>query len=490
MCVGVSNADSPFSFADVQNLAKDLAKNAYSAPIVSDLPPQWTDLDYDGEKQIGWKDSHQFWPDPGLPFHLELFHRTRSKPNRVKIFLVEADHVSSFPYSEDYFKFGKLKVPASSTDLGYAGFRVRSAADAQEFLVFLRSSYFRATGAGAEYGSSARGVAVNAGVMEEVEEFPDFTTFWIEKPTPTSRSMTIYALMDGPSITGAYRFLVSHPGATEMEVQSTLFVRKRIDHLGIAPISSMDWLSGTSQNHFGDFRPEVHDSDGALICTSSNGWIWAPLKNNRFNRWNQFADSTGFGLIQRERAFERYEDLEALYQLRPSVWITPSNTWPKGSVVLAQIPTKTEYNDNVVLYWQPANPVKSGDRLDFNYSMTWNDSGPTHPGIATCSRTFLDHSNSSHPARFLISFSGSTLDKFTSENPPAAEIESSGVPVTQYQVVPSPYDHSWRVCFTLPPTDSKRPLELKCHLIDSNSKPISETWSYSWFESEAAGTDE
>ena len=65
----------------------------------------------------------------------------------------------------------------------------------------------------------------------------------------------------------------------------------------------------------------------------------------------------GFGLAQRERAFSNFEDLEAHYHERPSLWITPGENWGQGAVTLVEIPTDKEIYDNIVVYWKPRTPL-------------------------------------------------------------------------------------------------------------------------------------
>ncbi len=69
---------------------------------------------------------------------------------------------------------------------------------------FLGATYFRFLGRGQSYGLSARGLAVNTGGDDE--EFPYFREFWIETSKTTPDVARIFALLDSPSVTGAYKF--------------------------------------------------------------------------------------------------------------------------------------------------------------------------------------------------------------------------------------------------------------------------------------------
>ena len=123
-------------------------------------------------------------------------------------------------------------------------------------------------------------------------------------------------------MTGAYRFVIRPGAATATEVQARLYLREPVAKLAIAPLTSMFYF-GENQRAERGLRPEVHDSDGLSIQASNGEWIWRPLVNPRRLLVTSFAltDPRGFGLMQRDRQFDRYEDLEARYESRPSVWV-------------------------------------------------------------------------------------------------------------------------------------------------------------------------
>ena len=106
-----------------------------------------------------------------------------------------------------------------------------------------------------------------------------------------------------------------------------------------------------------DFRPAVHDSDGLAIYNGNNECIWRPLTNPRTLQTSAFLDRNlkGFGLCQRARSFHSFEDLEARYEKRPTLWIEPKGTWGPGYVELIEIPTAVEIHDNIAAYWKPTN---------------------------------------------------------------------------------------------------------------------------------------
>jgi glucans biosynthesis protein len=242
--------------------------------------------------------------------------------------------------------------------------------------VFQGASYFRALSKGQAYGLSARGLSIGTG-QTSPEEFPDFRAFWIEKPASRD-AIIIHALMDSPSAAGAFTFTV-HPGApTVIEVEAAIYPRHDVANIGIAPLTSMYFYSvGDGTASARDYRPAVHDSDGLLIANGRSERLWRPLRNPPSLRASSFADAhpKGFGLMQRQRDFEQYQDLEARYHRRPSAWVEPHGDWGEGSVELFELPTDSEYHDNIVTQWKPAQPLRAGERYRFAYRLSWPDGG-------------------------------------------------------------------------------------------------------------------
>ena len=170
-------------------------------------------------------------------------------------------------YTAALFDFGAngtaLDLPE---DLGFAGFRLHAPLNRPDVLdelaVFLGASYFRAVGRNQRYGISARGVAIDTGLPKN-EEFPAFRRFWLERPAPGADQLIVHALLDGPSLTGAYTFRIWPGKTTIMEVEATLFAREAIELLGIAPLTSMFLFGPNDRRGVDDFRPSVHDFGGA-----------------------------------------------------------------------------------------------------------------------------------------------------------------------------------------------------------------------------------
>ena len=132
--------------------------------------------------------------------------------------------------------------------------------------------------------------------------------------------MKIYALLDSQSLTGAYEFIVRPGERTRVDVRLRLFERKKVKELGIAPLTSMFLYGEEKSRPPEEWRPEVHDSDGLLISSSNGEWIWRPLGNPEKLRISYFEldNPRGFGVLQRDRKFSSYEDLETYHELRPN----------------------------------------------------------------------------------------------------------------------------------------------------------------------------
>ena len=354
---------SPFSWRALQQRAAALAKRPYRAPAPVENAAS---LDFDSVGAIRYR------ADRTLAGGIRLFPLGKYAPTPVAINLVEGGRARPVSFSPELFE-----APAGGpAALGIAGFRAMYPGRESDWMSFLGASYFRASGSQDQYGLSARGIAVDTGI-DGREEFPAFTEFWIE-PTGTM-AYTIYALLDGPSLTGAYRFVSSHPGTVVQDVSSVLYLRRDVERLGIAPQTSMFWYGEAATPRATDWRPEIHDSDGLAMLTKGGERVWRPLRNPPRATVDAFGanDVRAFGLVQRDRHFDHYQDDGAFYERRPTLWVEPKGDWGAGSVMLYVFPTDTETVDNVAAFWTPAAPMRAGRRLAFDYRLTWGSADPS-----------------------------------------------------------------------------------------------------------------
>jgi periplasmic glucans biosynthesis protein len=417
-----------FGNADVVRRAQDLAAHPFDGSIPP-LPEGIANLDYDSWRDIRFKSDKPLLGQPGSNFRLELFHLGHLYKRPVVVNVLRDGIPAPVPYAANLFDYGRNKIPGGlPVNLGFAGFRLRYPLNAprimDEVIAFLGASYYRFLGRGQRYGLSARGLGIGPGAHVN-EEFPFFREFWIETPDPTAERVVVHALLDGESATGAFRFEIAPGLETSVDVMATLIARRSIPALNMAPLSSM-FLRGKNDHRVDDdFRSELHDSDGLLIHTGAGEWIWRPLSNPVMPVVSTFLDNNvhGFGLMQRDRAFDHYQDLELAYELRPSYWIEPHEGWGEGGVGLVELPTDNESNDNIVAAWTPKESFEGGRTMSYGYRVTalTNDSRLT-PG-ARAINTFHTEAHALGAAetpppgatRFLIDFSGGDLSYYMLE---------------------------------------------------------------------------
>jgi glucans biosynthesis protein len=350
-----------------------------------------------------------------------------------------------------------------------------------ELISFLGASYFRALGRHQVYGASARGLALDAGGAER-EEFPDFTEFWIRKPGPDDAVLTVHALLDGPGVAGAYTFTVTPGLETVVETRATLYFRHAPKNPGFAPLSSMFWFGENSTHRFGDYRPEVHDSDGLLIAPDPDTRLWRPLQNPAKTLHTDFEVPAlaGFGLLQRDRVFGNYADLEGRYERRPGIWTEPVGTWPPGRVHLVELPSPNEYQDNITVYWTPRDPVAVGKPVELAWKQRWS-TAPTFGGPAgwVGGTRQQVHDGAPDRTRFLIDFNAGSLATVPADaNVTAVVTASNGATVTQ-QVQRNEPENSWRLVLQAQAKPGGAPVELRAHLA-LDGRPLTETWTTQW----------
>jgi periplasmic glucans biosynthesis protein len=491
---------NPFSFDLLIGRAKELAGRPYAE---AQGPPGdiLNKIDYDAHGKISYKPEYALFANgPGLYpitfFHLGLFFRAP-----VRMHVVEnapAGSVSrEIVYDESYFD-----MPADSParllpkGSGFAGFRIQESRlgdqakldwRKNDWAAFLGASYFRAIGELYQYGLSARGIAVNVTFPDQPEEFPNFTEFYFETPASDADVMTVYAVLDGPSVAGAYRFDLHRTKGVIMEVDTAVFLRKEVGRLGIAPATSMYWFSETKKPTAIDWRPEVHDSDGLAIWTGAGEHIWRALNDPSRVDVSSFGDNNprGFGLLQRDRNFDHYLD-GVFYDRRPSLWIEPLGEWGKGTVQLVEIPTDDEIHDNIVAMWVPADPAKAGSSYRLRYRLHWLADEPFPTPLARCVATRLGNGGvpgQPRPAgvrKFMVEFLGGPLADlpFGVKPEPVLWASRGTFSYTFTEAVPDGVAGHWRAQFDLTVTGND-PVDMRLYL-KNGDKILSETWLYQY----------
>jgi glucans biosynthesis protein len=483
---------APFAYQDVVKRARDLAAAPFDATIPP-LPDGVANLDFDAWRDIRFRSDKQLFGQPGGNFRLELFHLGHLYKRPVVINVLRDGIPAPVPYATNLFDYGRNKIDgALPINLGFAGFRLRFPINAphvwDEVVSFLGASYFRFLGRGQRYGLSARGLAIGAGPRLN-EEFPFFREFWIDTPDPTAERIVINALLDGESATGAFRFDLVPGQETYIDTNVTLFARKAVPAVGLAPLSSMFFVGKNDHRFADDFRGELHDSDGLLMHTGAGEWIWRPLSNPVAPLVSDFIDTNprGFGLLQRDRNFSDYQDLELAYELRPSYWVEPHEGWGEGRVELVELPTADETNDNIVVSWAPKSGLEVGKPLTYGYRMTSlsMDQSLTPGGrtVATFHVPPRALGAAERPpagaTRFLIDFSGGDLSYYFSD-PSLVEVvaTASHGRILRTFLTPNAHVRGFRAGVDLA-VDPGQSSDLRVFL-RAGAKALTETWTFPW----------
>lgn len=485
LCLSAAVQAAPFGFDAVAQRAEQLAKKPYQPPKA--VPKVLHDLTYDELRDIRFKPERALWRKEKLPFELMFFHLGKYQVQPVSINEVLPDgSVRHVAYDPRDFDFGKNKLsPESWGDVGLAGFRVHTALNTpnykDELVVFLGASYFRAVGKGQHYGMSARGLGIDT-AGGNGEEFPRFTEFWIERPAPDATQLVVHALLDSPRATGAYRFVVKPGAQTQMDVQARLYLRAGVATLGLTPLTSM-YQHGENQPRVDDFRPEVHDSDGLSIVSSDGEWLWRPLVNppKPLVTSFQLEGIAGFGLMQRDRQYANYEDTEAQYERRPSVWVEPLSGFGAGRVEMLLLNTPDETNDNVVAYWVPQKQPAPGQPLDFSYRLYWQGDDQTRPpgGWTVQSRRGRGYAKDPKPneVQFVVDFDGPALRALAGDaDVQAIATATTGGRLIETNAYLNPVTGTWRMTLLAERTSRAQPLELRAFL-QHGANALTETWT-------------
>jgi glucans biosynthesis protein len=412
---------------------------------------------------------------------VQFFHRGSLYANRVDIYEVANGQAAQVPYKPENFSFGDTPPPPAGTDLGFAGFRLHAPINRgdyyDEVCVFLGASYFRAVAKGEVYGLSARGLSINTGESSG-EEFPQFKAFWIEKPAANASSIVVHALLDSESAAAAYRFTIRPGETTIFDVEMAIYPRVELKNPGLAPITSMFFFGPNDRKDVDDFRPAVHDSDGLAIYNGRGEQLWRPLNNPKDLQISWFGDLNprGFGLMQRQKDFSDYQDLESAFERRPSLWVEPIGDWGEGEVKLLEIPTKEEIHDNIGTFWHPKNALQAKGEHTYTYRLHW---GPDHPkpsALAIFSRSGVG-SRSDGTKLFVLDLIG---DKLKAIDPAKVKgaVSAEKAEIRNVVTQPNPQTGGWRLSFEMVPKE-KAPVELRATLMQDD-QALSEVWVYRW----------
>ncbi len=488
-----------FSFEKLREEARTRAASPFvpAPPLPRDVLER---IDYDAHGKIRFKPDLALFADGPGQFPVTFFHLGRFFQIPVHMYVVEAGRpiAREIVYDEEYFD-----MPANSParelprGSGFAGFRFQESRfgdksdpdwRTNDWVAFLGASYFRAIGELYQYGLSARGIAIDPAVAGKPEEFPSFTRIYFQTPAAGSNTVTLYALLDGESLCGAYKFTMQRSAGVVMDVETAIFLRKDIERFGIAPLTSMYWFSEKAKPGPIDWRPEVHDSDGLALWNQAGEHIWRPLNNPPHTVVSSFADTNprGFGLAQRDRNFDHYMD-GVHYERRPSLWVEPLGDWGQGAVQLIEIPTDDEIHDNVVAMWVPAEPAKKGNEYAVQYRLHWLANEPFPGNLARCVATRTGNGGQPgqpRPAnvrKFMVEFLGGPLANLPFGVKPEAVLWASRGKFSYVftEAVPNDVPGHWRAQFDYTAED-KEPVEMRLFL-KNKDETLTETWAYQYY---------
>ncbi len=470
---------SEWDFGAVIDMAEALSRAPHSDPPMS-LPAPMAAMTYEQYRDIRFKPEKAVWKDTDSAFAVDLFHPGWNFRTPVGIDLVETGKTRPLPFAAEMFDYGPLLAPPKNvSSLSFSGFAARNAIHRSdvmdEFAAFQGASYFRAVAKGQHYGLSARGLALNT-AEQGGEEFPRFRRFWLVRPQAGAGSLVVLALLDSPSTTGAYRFTLRPGDVTVTDVELVLFPRVELTKVGLAPLTSMFLFNSSARAGHDDFRPAVHDSDGLQILTGSGERIFRPLANPSRLQISAFVDRNprGFGLVQRARAFSDYQDIASRFELRPSTWVEPIGDWGAGAMILVEIPSDVETNDNIVAFWRPNEPIRANRPYNLTYRLLWCATPPETAPLAKVAATRGGLSADRNRRLFVVDFSG--LPPETPE--PTVTAHASGGQISNITGQVNAAGQTYRASFELD-TGAENLIELRMVLTIAGAA-VSETWLYRW----------
>ena len=484
-----------FSFDVLSERMRALAADPYQPP--EPVEGFLADLTYDAYQRIRFNGDRARWADTGAPFRLQTFHPGWLFNEPVKVHEIVDGQVRDMTFTTDDFEYDDEELAASvpeNTEMpGIAGFRLHTPLNRadifDDLVVFQGASYFRALGRGTAYGLSARGLALNTG-LPEGEEFPRFSHFWLERPAEGQQSVTLYAALDSPSVTGAYRFVITPGKDTRMEVTARVYLREDVSEVGIAPLTSMYLFSGADRGGFDDYRAAVHDSEALVVNLASGDTVFRAL-NNPPRLGNSYIGAQApksFGLVQRSRDFEDYLDAQAHYGERPSLMVEPLGDWGPGAVRLVEIPSDLEINDNIVAFWVPEGERRAGDALELSYNLYWglNPPGAAPANLARVVRTRVGEGGvagvetKADTRKFVVDFAGGVLSGLPRDAEIEPVVSAAGGEVVEAILSPVDGKDIWRLVIEV---RAKRDavVELKA-AIEGYDRRLTETWAYQWID--------
>jgi glucans biosynthesis protein len=468
-----------FAPSTVHDMAQRLSQRDYVATrIPNDSPLR--QLNFEQFRGIRVNSEAAIWSTEQVPFRMELLPAGFLFSLPVQVSIVESGIARDIPPRSNSFVIDpSLRQQLASTPIPLSGLRLQTRLNSRsawdEFVSFQGASFFRAVPKDATYGLSARGLALRT-AHPKGEEFPEFTHYWVERPSANASGIVVHALLDSPSTTGAYRFSITPGVETIMDVDVTLFPRVALENVGIAPLTSMFLFDESERTRIDDYRDEVHDSDGLQIVLASGEHVFRPLRNPTQLQVSSFTSQAprGFGLVQRSRRLSDFHDLDARYERRPSAWIEPTSDWGEGEVQLIEIPTDLETNDNIVAMWKPKAVIEPGKPWHTSYRLRWTTTPRVLPRIGRVTATRSGPVANGKRRLFVVDFLGAP--RATEEL--RLDVGASAGRISNTALQTNRLNKGIRASFELNP-DEARVIELRMRILRGD-QPVTETWLYRW----------
>ncbi len=478
-------APEAFDPAIVVDMARGLAAKPYKAPA-SDLPEPFANLTYEQYASIKHRPERAIWAVNETGFALEPLHRGNVFSTPMQLNIVADGHTRRVPYDPARYDLGKLTPPSEAREIGFSGVRILESVGGGKFRelgIFQGASVFRSQTAGQMPGVVARGLAIKT-ADPKGEEFPLFRALWIERPSVATKTLIIHAVLDSESVAGAYRFTIRPGDATIVDIECTLFPRVAMEHIGLAAMQAAYLYGPMDRRRGDDIRPGIYEATGLQILNGKDEWLWRPISNRDTLQISAFVDENpkGFGFLQRDRHFDRFQDDEQHWESKPSLWIEPLGEWGPGFVTLVEIPADSQINQNMIAYWRPKAPLAAGSEASFAYRQFWCWNPPERPPLATTrlsrSGRVPNAGSNAKRRRFLVEFSGETLKNAATANDVTVNLSASPGSISNMRKFPSAERGTYRVAFDIDAGgDGQSELRL---LLEAQGKPISETWLYRW----------
>ncbi|MDR2349084.1 MAG: glucan biosynthesis protein, partial [Deltaproteobacteria bacterium] len=456
-----SSPDSPeaegpgFDFELLETMAKTKARE----PFVPKSPGEnlFSGLDEETWRSISHDPRHWLWSGNDGSFELSLFHPGFIYDQSVAINVLEGGKARRLEYDAEWFLFPDpaLKEEAQRRSPGFAGFALRfprnESRTKTETVIFLGANHFQAAARHSGFGETARAIAINP-ALPEGEEFAWFREFWLAEPEEGETGMVVLALLESQSLVGAYEFRINPGSSMSMGVRASIFRRADSpwpEKLGLAPVSGMYLYSEKENGSPGDWRPELHGTDGLLYSDGPDGWHLRVLNNPKRLATSTFVlqKLAGYGLIQRDNDFDHYQDILRRYDLRTWIWVEPEEPFPFGTLELMEIPGSKEIHDNILAFWSVAGKdleTSEGFNLSYNLFFMPPASNPHTLGRVTAAR--ISKPDSADFVEFHVDFENSFINSITEVEGLASVVETGGrTPVLEKNLHKNPVTGGWRL---------------------------------------------